>query len=300
MSTRARSFMWIVVAYGACCAVGAMYLGNVEGNILLHSFVADVLATVTIFVFSRLLKNSSMYDAYWSVIPPLFLVYWWMVSGGNSDAVRMVLLSIVVWYWAIRLTWNWAKHWPGLAHEDWRYAIVRNKAPKFAFWSDFFGIHFFPTVQVFLGMLPMYAAATLGTQPVGWVDYVAFVVGIGAVSLQWTADRQLHAFIRVRKPGDIITHGLWGMSRHPNYLGELLFWCSVCLFGLAAFPQGWWWQILGVIAMFAMFMGASIPLMEQRSLARRPHYQAVIDSVPMLFPRMGSVISGFRSNLRSK
>lgn len=34
--------------------------------------------------------------------------------------------------------------------------------------------------------------------------------------------------------------------------------------------------------MVVMFLGASIPLMEKRSLERRPQYQDVIDRVPML------------------
>ena len=37
--------------------------------------------------------------------------------------------------------------------------------------------------------------------------------------------------------------------------------------------------------MLAMFLGASIPMMEKRSLERRPQYQSVIDSVPRLVPR---------------
>ena len=37
--------------------------------------------------------------------------------------------------------------------------------------------------------------------------------------------------------------------------------------------------------MLAMFLGASIPMMEKRSLERRPQYQAVIDRVPRLVPR---------------
>jgi hypothetical protein len=37
--------------------------------------------------------------------------------------------------------------------------------------------------------------------------------------------------------------------------------------------------------MVAMSLGASIPMMEKRSLARRPQYQDVIDRVPMLIPR---------------
>ena len=59
----------------------------------------------------------------------------------------------------------------------------------------------------------------------------------------------------------------------------------MALFGVAASPGDWWWLFVGVVAMVAMFLGASIPLMEKRSLERRPHYQAVIDRVPKLIPR---------------
>ena len=59
----------------------------------------------------------------------------------------------------------------------------------------------------------------------------------------------------------------------------------MALFGVAASPGDWWWLFVGVAAMVAMFLGASIPLMEKRSLERRPHYQDVIDRVPKLIPR---------------
>ena len=28
--------------------------------------------------------------------------------------------------WAVRLTWNWARGWTGLGHEDWRYVDIRS------------------------------------------------------------------------------------------------------------------------------------------------------------------------------
>ena len=49
--------------------------------------------------------------------------------------------------------------------------------------------------------------------------------------------------------------------------------------------SGWYWQIAGIAGMAAMFLFASIPMMEKRSLARRQDDQQVIDSVPMLLPR---------------
>jgi steroid 5-alpha reductase family enzyme len=59
----------------------------------------------------------------------------------------------------------------------------------------------------------------------------------------------------------------------------------VALFGIAAAPGEAWWLFVGVAVMVAMFLGASIPLMEKRSLERRPQYQDVIDRVPRLVPR---------------
>jgi steroid 5-alpha reductase family enzyme len=120
---------------------------------------------------------------------------------------------------------------------------------------------------------------------VGWLDIVAVVVGLGSVALSFTADLQMYRFARTKQPGEVMERGLWGWSRHPNYLGEIGFWFSLALFGLATSPSDWWWIFVGAIAMVALFLGASIPMMEQRSLERRPRYQDVIDRVPMLLPR---------------
>jgi steroid 5-alpha reductase family enzyme len=81
---------------------------------------------------------------------------------------------------------------------------------------------------------------------------------------------------------------LWRRSRHPNYLGEILFWVSVFLFGLAANPS-WWWTVVGPLAMVALFEGVSIPMMETRSAQRRADYADYRRNVPRLLPlRLGS------------
>lgn len=284
MQGKCRSLLWVALAYGLAVGAGLAWLLQADGPLLLHSFIADVLATAVIFAFSRIFRNSSFYDAYWSVIPPLFLLYWWLTRSQDTELLRVLLLAVVVWYWAIRLTWNWARHWPGLHHEDWRYGLLKQKAPRLEGLVDFAAIHFFPTVQVFLGMLPMYAAVALGTGPLNLLDGLAFGLGLTAVTLQLVADRQLHRFMATRSAGESLQSGLWAWSRHPNYFGEILFWTSLALFGLAAWPQGWWWQGLGALAMLAMFLGASIPMMEARSLERRPNYARVIERVSMLLP----------------
>lgn len=287
--SKARALWLVALAYVVAIGAAAawLYAGPSTGRLWLDTLIADVVATVVIFVFSRVYRNSSFYDAYWSVIPPLLMIYWWWQGPtglSGPGALRTWLMAVVMGYWAIRLTRNWALGFAGLHHEDWRYPVLRESAPRFEFLIDFFGIHLFPTLQVFVGMLPVYIACTRPGDGVLWLAWLAFALGLAAVTLELVADAQMRRFV-VAHPGAAMDQGLWAWSRHPNYLGELGFWLSMALFGIAAAPGDWWWLLVGVAVMLAMFLGASIPMMEKRSLQRRPQYQDVIDRVPMLLPR---------------
>lgn len=245
--------------------------------------VADAAATVTVFVFSRAFDNSSVYDPYWSVAPPLIALWLVLVPGGGQFDLRQVLVLALTSAYGLRLTFNWARGWAGLQHEDWRYADFRKKTGK-AYWLvSFWGLHFFPTVMVFLGILPLHGALRAGAAPFGALDVAAAVVTLAAIVIEAVADEQLRTFRRAkREDGDICTVGLWSWSRHPNYFGEISFWVGLFLFGLAGGAP--LWTGVGVVAMVALFVGASIPLAEKRSLARRPHYAEHQKRVSMLIP----------------
>ena len=282
--SKARSLSIVTLAYVVAVAVAAAWLlwGPATGRLWLDTLIADVLATLVVFAFSRAYGNSSFYDAYWSVIPPLLLFYWW--SQGDGDTLRSWLVAVLVVVWAVRLTGNWVYAFPGLHHEDWRYPMFRDKAGRWEFVVDLVAIHLIPTLQVFLAMVPVYVAVTTPERGLAWLSIVAFVLGLAAVALEFAADTQMHRFVRDRRPGQVMDRGLWAWSRHPNYFGEFGFWLAVALFGVAAWPTAWW-LFAGAAAMLAMFLGASIPMMEERSLARRPDYQAVIERVSRFVPR---------------
>ena len=290
VSSKGRSLALVTLAYlvAVAAAAGWLAFGPGTGRLWLDVLIADVIATVVVFVFSRAYRNSSFYDAYWSVIPPLIFAYWWWqgpIGLTGPGALRCWLLALVIGYWAIRLTGNWAYGFPGLHHEDWRYPLLRDAAPRWEFLIDFFGIHLFPTLQVFAGMLPVYVAVTTPGSGWLWLTWVAFVVGVAAVTLELAADTQMHRFVAAGAAGRAMDQGLWAWSRHPNYVGEIGFWFALALFGIAAAPAQWWWLFVGVAVMVAMFLGASIPMMEKRSLQRRPQYADVIARVPRLIPR---------------
>jgi steroid 5-alpha reductase family enzyme len=159
----------------------------------------------------------------------------------------------------------------------------RQKTGK-AYWLvSLSALHLFPTVMVLLGCLPLHAALAAPATPFGLLDVVAVVVTLAAIVIEALADEQLRAFRRSKRAdGDICTVGLWSWSRHPNYFGEMSFWFGLWLFGVANGAP--WWGALGWVAMVVMFVGATIPMAEKRSLARRPHYADHQKRVSMVLP----------------
>jgi steroid 5-alpha reductase family enzyme len=240
---------------------------------------------VVIFCWSIAYDNSSFYDAFWSVIPIAIVSYWISLADSSVPMLRTAAVACVVFLWGGRLTFNWARGWSGLDHEDWRYVDFRARSPRFYWAISFGGIHLYPTLIVFAGLAAVFPAfITSGRQP-GLIDFAALGVGLCGIGFEWLADRQLHSFVNGQKqPGETLRSGLWRYSRHPNYLGEILVWWSLFLFGLAADPAWAKWAVLAPLAMSAMFLFVSIPLLEKRSLERRSDYQQVIDETSMLIP----------------
>ncbi len=282
---RALVALAYVVAGAVALAAGLACAGD---HPIAVAAVADLAATGVIFAGSFALGNSSLYDPYWSVAPAPIAVYWALGPGAESGAsgVRQALAVALVVLWGLRLTGNWLRGWQGFGHEDWRYVDLREGSGR-AWWAvSFSGIHLFPTVVVFLGLLPLYPALAAGSRPLGLLDALAVLVAGGGILLETVADQQLNAFVRSgRARGATLQTGLWARMRHPNYLGENLFWWGLWLFGLAADPA-WWWTGIGAVAITVMFLTASIPMIDERMLARRPDYADYKARVPALLPRL--------------
>lgn len=278
-----RGATWVLVAYD-CALLAALLVGRLVGggDPVLAAWWGDVAATVAVWLFSTRFRNSSFYDAYWSVVPPVIVGYWLVWHGGDGHPLRQALLLGVVAFWATRLTANWLTGWTGLDHEDWRYTRLRQQTGAAFPLVDLLGIHLFPTVLVFLGTLPAWWAVT-SDAPFGLLDALAFSTAGLATVLEGLADRQMRAFkARGPAPDACIDEGLWAWSRHPNYVGEILFWVGVWMFGLQAGAPGW--TIAGPLCMIALFRVVSIPMMERRTLAKRPAFAEHVARKPMLLP----------------
>ena len=284
--TRARGFAWVAVAYAAGLAAAVAAAGALGSrHPVLVAGVADVAATVVVFAFSAALGNSSVYDPYWSVAPIPIVLYWAAGAAGSAPWGRRVLVVALVAAWGLRLTANWAVRWHGLGDEDFRYREIRRKTGGLYWPASFFSIHLFPTIWVFLALLPAYPAVAGPGRPLGPLDVLACAVTAGAIAIEAVADLQLRRHVRTRTdPAAILDTGLWAVWRHPNYVGEVLFWWGVFLFGLAADP-GWAWGAVGAVAITCLFAFVSIPWMDRRMLAGHPAWEAHMRVTPSLLPR---------------
>ena len=112
---------------------------------------------------------------------------------------------------------------------------------------------------------------------------VAFALGLAAPTIQLIADRQLHRFIATRREGEIIQHGLWAWSRHPNYFGDFLVWWGIYL--VAAEAGSWWWTIVGPLLMSVLLIRVSgVQLLENSLRNRIAGYEEYVAATSAFFP----------------
>ncbi len=274
---------WILLAYVAAMAVAALALNLSAFQPLVATLWADLLATGAIFLFSVLFRNSSFYDPYWSVAPPLIFGYWiWLFATGIN--LRVLVVALLVSVWAIRLTANWARGWQGLGHADWRYVQLQTKLRTFYWPVSLLGVHLLPTLIVFGGCLPLYQVAW-STEPLSGWDALGLLIGVGAVWLERRADLDLASFRNSRaNSAQVLALGVWAWCRHPNYLGEIGFWLALACFGLGANSHAIW-PLMGITAVVILFLTVSIPMIERKLEQDKGAYESYKRQTPMLIPR---------------
>ncbi len=269
-------------AYAAAAVLGAAVASlTPASDPYARALAGGAVATVFLYAVGVALRNSGFYDVYWSAFPVVaggFL----MQAHGAWESGRAWLAWGVASLWGIRLTTNWIQHFEGLSHEDWRYVDMRKKTKGAYPIASFFALHVFPFTLVSLGTWPIAMAIEAKGSP-GPLELAAAALGVAAVLVETIADVQLHAFRRDnRDPLRFLDTGLWAYSRHPNYFGEALAWWSFALFGLAVRPS--LLCVLGALGVTAMILFASIPMAEQRALAKRPRFAEYQRRVSRLVP----------------
>lgn len=247
---------------------------------------AGLAATLVLWLVGVIRRNPSVFDPFWSVAPIVAAAAWaGDPASASADPRRQWPVVALVTAWGLRLTYHWWCTRAREVEEDWRYTEMRRASGAWFPLVNLIVIHVAPAVMLGLACLAMYPALVTGTRPLGWIDVVAAVWTLAAIVLEATADRQMRAFRAQPRDGRAVCAvGVWGWSRHPNYLGELLFWWGLYLLSYAAEPAAEW-AMIGPIVITAMLALYSAPALDRRMLASTPGYARYMRRVPVLWPR---------------
>ena len=280
-SSKFKNLLLIVGIYCAAGLVGVITFKMLpEYSYLIRVLIGDVAATIFVFLGSLLLKNSSVYDPYWSVAPLVILplTAWYY----NRFSVEVLILLGTVFFWGIRLTLNWMYTFTDFTYQDWRYVMLKEKSKQFYPIVNFFGIHLFPTLIVYGAMVPAMLFIKEGSFSL--LMLVGIAVSVIGTLLELISDYQMHTFKRTNIiKGKIIDVGLWKYSRHPNYLGEILMWWGVYLVMSSALPQ-LWMALIGALLNTCMFIFISIPMAETKLSQTKLDFLDYVKSTRMLLP----------------
>ena len=248
-------------------------------NIWLKITIWHIYATIFIYIGSVILKNSSLYDPFWSVAPIPIALYL-ALNFENTLIVKFLVLTPII-FWALRLTRNWIISWEGFEHEDFRYIDLKNTSMLRAEFNNFFGIHLFPTLIVNLSLYPLVFILTNNSNSSIFLSFASLFTFL-AVLLETISDEQMREFRKnPLNKGKTMKYKLWKYSRHPNYLGEIGFWFGIYMMGLSS-GMAPFWIIICPLTMLALFIFVSCPMMDNRSLMNRPDYKDYMEVTSQL------------------
>ena len=156
-----------------------------------------------------------------AAIPVVF-----MTLSQPSWSPQQLLLVGGVGLWACRLSLHIGiRNLPD--GEDARYAAWRRRFGKQWWWWSFFQVFALQGILVSLWSCPWCWRWMPDSQTLGIHHILAIVLFAVGFYFQAVADYQLERFRKTRhSPDEILDHGLWALSRHPNYFGESLIWWS--------------------------------------------------------------------------
>eukprot|EP00941_MAST-03F_sp_MAST-3F-sp1_P003156 g3156.t1 len=149
-------------------------------------------------------SDTSIVDRLWSIIPVVYVWGFYFASGdamGNGRSNRLLLMASLCTIWGTRLTINFAVKGGYTGGEDYRWKEVRRwfKAPSLQF--EVFNLLFVCFYQHVLLLAQVSPAAIVvmlhkkqEVTSLGTLDYIAAVLILGFILVEFVADRQMLRF----------------------------------------------------------------------------------------------------------
>jgi len=233
------------------------------------------------WLIASLFQTEKFYDLAGSTT--FILLTWQSLRWGGKFHLRQIVQSSCVTLWGLRL---------GLYlfqrilrdGKDARFDKARGNPGVFwIFWT-------LQGVWVWMTLLPTLILNTsTKDEKLTWKDYLGWSLWFIGFVLEALADRQKSLFrADSHNKGKWISSGLWGLCRHPNYLGEILMWASLFLPASSVMSGHQYWSVISpIFVAYLLTRVSGIPLLEKQGLKKWGHlteYQKYRQNTAVLIP----------------
>jgi steroid 5-alpha reductase family enzyme len=244
---------------------------------------------IAIFIVAQVIKNNSIVDIGWGMG---FVVGSWLtlLVTENPTVLSYIIVGFIT-VWGLRLSLRLLKRNYGKP-EDFRYAQWRKE------WGDkvviiaFFRVFMIQAIINFVVGSASYVVIKYNEFSFGSNDqyfvYGALVIALVGLFFEVVADEQLRKHIS-EGSRTLLQKGLWSITRHPNYFGEILIWVGLYASGVTLFftnsVSSIYYVVLVIspVLMSTVLIKISTPLLE-KNMEKYAEWNDYIQRVPMIFP----------------
>jgi len=204
---------------------------------------------------------------------------------------RQIVVTIFVCIWGIRLA-GYLFYRIIKIGQDHRFDGARENPLKFGAWF------FLQFVTIWSFSLPFILLNASSANPsLAWNDYFGWVLFVIGFVCETIGDQQKFVYRNNPENKDHWCDvGIWKLSRHPNYFGEIVLWWGIFA-SCASILNTWdWFVILGpVFLTIILLFGSGVPTTEKSTDKRfwkLEEYQQWKKRTPVLIPFFPGVFGG--------
>ncbi len=280
------------------CFVAGLNIMPVESHGALATVSLITLLTAMVsFLFGLITGDYSWTDRLWSTTP---VAYAWIYAYGGAWSFSSVVGALLVTLWGARLTFNFARRGGYTGGEDYRWPILRDRIGNPVLWQ-LFNLLFIACYQQFLFIcftVPLYIVASVHSGANSAITATGVLLALFFLLFETIADQQQYDFqqakygLRSRDESleadyrrGFRTTGLFAISRHPNYLGELGVWWSMFIMSVGHTGVAIHWSIIGPLLLTLLFIG-STKFTEAITARKYPQYAEYQERVWPIFPKL--------------
>lgn len=246
-------------------------------------WVAACLVSLLALTFAVAVRQSrhSLIDTVWGLGFVVVAASSWLLSAGQGDDGRRLLLLALVGVWGIRLALHIGVRARG-GHEDPRYVDMLSSAPGsrnvYALRKVYLPqgvILFFVSLAIQVGMF--------STGRLGWLAWLGVLLWVLGFVFETVGDWQLEQFkADPSRRGTVLDAGLWRYTRHPNYFGDAAVWTGLFLVAADSWPGAL--TVLSPALMIWLLAGKSGKPLTEKAMSARPGYKEYVESTSGFLP----------------